>query len=204
MQIYQFGLLRSGSTLVYNILKEIFYKHIHKCHSLENMPSGKLVITYRNPVDIIASSILRLDDDLTDNTISKHLLICKNNGFNDITELKQESACFLQYEKFYFDHTYIYNELEAFFGITIDTKLRIYLKDKYSVKNIAHSVSKFSSFKEYDLETHFHGKHISKFMGAPGSGYELFNQEQINRIESEFGEIFQLLGYARNNANHFD
>ena len=66
-KIIQFGLIRSGSTLIYNILIEIFPENlILKTH---NFPSKwqciqriPIVCTYRDPLDIICSSIKRKQD----------------------------------------------------------------------------------------------------------------------------------------------
>ena len=61
-EIIQFGIMRSGSTLVYNILVDLFPEYsIIKTHKypgkLKTIFKLPVVCTYRDPLAIICSSI---------------------------------------------------------------------------------------------------------------------------------------------------
>ena len=64
--LVQFSPPRSGSTLVYNIMREIFpHKKIFKVHTFRAMCNEMpVVVTYRHPLDCIASSIIRYKKNL--------------------------------------------------------------------------------------------------------------------------------------------
>ena len=56
--IIQYGLWRSGITLVWNILCRLFpEKNIAKVHKITNIANNKVVSTIRDPRDILASMI---------------------------------------------------------------------------------------------------------------------------------------------------
>ena len=92
-RIIQFGMIRSGSTLIYNILKELFPdRRISKTHKYrKNWKDAFLkvpiVATYRDPLDIICSSIKTHDDLANREIIKNHIKLLKVNGLEDFVKL---------------------------------------------------------------------------------------------------------------------
>ena len=62
---------------------------------------------------------------------------------------------------------FLLNSIENYFNININQNKRAELKKKYKILNVKDSLEKFKSFNEFDEQTHFHGNHISKYLGTP-------------------------------------
>ena len=184
-------MIRSGSTLIYNILKELFpdYK-INKTHNYSNNWKDSfwripIVCTYRDPLDIICSSIKRNDQLATREVIEEHIKELKQYGFDDFIKLEEnyKNKLNLKYENFYNNFNYIFKELEEFFKIQIPSKLRVEIESKLSIQGVKEKIKKFQTFKEYDEDTQWHGKHISDNEGMTKSYINFFNEEEINYLK---------------------
>ncbi|MEM9325029.1 MAG: hypothetical protein AAGA85_05215 [Bacteroidota bacterium] len=200
--IIQFSPIRSGSTLVYNILKEVFPEQtVTKAHKITEaqMTKAQLVCTYRNPVDSIYSSLLfqELAPDVSNIIVQiQHL---KENGLVQLCELltKRKDILTLRYEDFYLDHELIYNRLEAHFNFKIDDLKREELLLKYEVDAVKKNfTSKYSNAFEYDPNSHWHGNHISNFKGKPGAARTVLGEDQLSFIKTELKTYIQILGYS--------
>ena len=73
--IIQFGPPRSGTTLVYNILKDVFpNRSVETRHYYRDKDVRfPVVVTYRNPLDSIVSSILRYKKNPTEDVIKQQI-----------------------------------------------------------------------------------------------------------------------------------
>ena len=192
-KIIQFGIIRSGSTLIYNILKEILpTRLIIKTH---NFPSKwqcvqrlPIVCTYRDPLDVICSSIKINQESPTREVIEKHIHILKNYGYEDFLKLenKYNNKINLKYENFYNDYNYIFNKLENFLQINISQESKTFIIEKFSVKNIKKYISKFKNFDQYDENSQFHGLHISDNNGKIKSYLNFFNEKDIDFLKCKY------------------
>lgn len=104
-KIIQFGVMRSGSTYVYNVVKNLLPADyiIVKTHKWsQGMARGKPTIcTYRNPLDVVASSLQRLGAEVTDQAIDIHIKKAYENGFESLLEPRiKETSLMLKYELF--------------------------------------------------------------------------------------------------------
>lgn len=196
-KIVQFSPQRSGSTLVYNILKDLFpTRYVDKKHKYtlddKNFPT---VITYRHPYDCIGSLILKDKLRITDKIVHEKILLFRKNGWNDFfIQFKSSKNLFLRYEDFYGNMDFLFNALENYFLITIDGNKRVELKKKYKISNIKENLKKFKTFDEYDKQTHFHGNHISKYLGS--SNYKkLFSKSQLKTLDKYFYDEKKYLNY---------
>ena len=194
--IIQFGMIRSGSTLIYNILKEIFPDYtIIKTHNhsrswkeifFKKIP---IVCTYRDPLDIICSSIKRYEKLVTKEVIDEQIKELKQFGFDDFIKLEKiprfvdKNRLNLKYENFYNNFDYIFKELEDFFNIQITSNLRSKIASKLSIQGVKEKISKFKTFEENDMNTHWHGKHISNNNGMPKSHINFFNEDDNNYLK---------------------
>lgn len=197
-KIIQFSPQRSGSTLVFNILKDLFPTwHIDKKHNYniddKNFPT---VTTYRHPYDCIGSLILKDQVLPTNAIIEEKIFLFRKDGWNDfLNQFGSSKILFLRYEDFCSDMDYMLNSIEGYFNININYDKRSELKDKYKISYIKDSLAKFKNFNEYDEQTHFHGNHISKYLGVPNYYKKLFTKNQLKILDKYFYEERKYLNY---------
>ena len=199
-KIIQFSPPRSGSTLVTNILKEIFpSKTILKTHVCnEEISQYPVVVTYRHPLDCIASSIQAYELSPTDSVIEDKILGFERYGIWEILKIKNSSnVLMLQYEIFFNNFEVIYSGIEDFFNINIPLDKKNEITQKYDVNKIKTFIDKagLSSFQEYDNSSLWHGNHISKYQGKPGYYKDFFTREQIEYLKSIYHQYLLELSY---------
>lgn len=181
--VIQFSPIRSGSTLVYNILKELF-NSVSKQHNYGFTQNEKVVVTIRHPYNSIISSILRLNEEINDETLKKHTEDYLKNGGKDVLDLdeNQQNICLLKYENFNKNYDYIFSELENKFLISIDTEVKNKINTNLSIENVIKLSQSFNDFSEYDINTHIHGNHISKNRGNTNFN-SILTENQISKLE---------------------
>ena len=190
-RIIQFGMIRSGSTLIYNILKELFPdRRISKTHKYrKNWKDAFLkvpiVATYRDPLDIICSSIKTHDDLANREIIKNHIKLLKVNGLDDFVKLdkRYKNKLNLKYEKFYNNFDYVFNKLEDFLDIKISSSLRIKIENKLSIQKVKEKIKEFKTFNEFDKNSHWHGNHISDNDGRIKSYLNYFSEDDIKYLK---------------------
>ena len=179
--IIQFSPIRSGSTLIYNILKFINNNKINKVHNIHKSYLNKnIIITYRNPLDSIISSIQRYGQNINNDTIliaTKEWL--KNGGYDliDNYQFLKENKIMLKYENFYNNFDYIFNKLNI-----NDNSIKTKISNELNINSVKLKINKFSSFSQYNKNTHFHGKHISIDNGKINKYKKYINKSQIKLI----------------------
>ena len=184
--IIQMSPVRSGSTLVYNILREALPNvRIIKYHTYECYFSHlKVVATVRNPLDCIASIHKANKWKPSLDSVELGAARFLANGGDAITALRDRpNALILRYEEFFQDFDVIFDAFESFFNIQLNTTIRNELRRKYSVENVEKITTTQNSFKSWDKETLFHGNHISETKGSPGVASDFFSAEQMERLE---------------------
>jgi hypothetical protein len=215
-KIVQFSPMRSGSTLIANILRDIFPGlTVRKTHDLRSL-SRKIhlhilkfpvVSTYRYPLDIIASELKVNNLEPTAKAIEESCQILERNGIKELSKVKNnKNVLLLKYENFYGNLDFIFNEFEIFFGIDINEQTRIQLKSDYSIDNIKKITDNLSpdQFIDKNLASAtggdgvFHGKHVSNTKGMPGSYKSFFNEEQIEWLRYRFSDFIKEFGYSDN------
>lgn len=188
-RIYQYSISRSGSTVVWQILKYLFPNSVvSKRHSPP--PNGKnirTVITYRDPRDRVASKWRKQhrnpDRQLKSKQQLKKLLDDNDKHFRGLqtyleTHTSGEHYLLLCYEKFYENFAYLYPRLETFFGITISPEQRQHIEDNFNVHKNMEVAADLKSFHDVHWKTQIHGNHIStRHMGAPGSWHHVIHPD---------------------------
>lgn len=198
-RIIQFSPVRSGSTLVYNLLRETYPKHtVLKRHNITNELCTKhtTVVTYRHPLDCLASFLRKDKAVLSKKRIQRGIEDLKRNGLDDLmTILHHEKILKLKYESFYNDFDLIFNSMETFFGKLISEEHRNKMKKKYHIDNVISSTTKFDDFSQFDKTTFFHGNHISKTKGMPNSFEIFFTEKDLVFAASELKPYLEQLDY---------
>jgi hypothetical protein len=175
-KVIQFSVGRSGSTMIWQILKLLF-RDVSKAHDKEmrevySNSEEPLVITCRDPRDVTIS-LIRVQHFVNNNEgicdkINKKVL----SRF--ATEVKKRESrldywcknytgpkLMLQYEKFYNNYDFIFSKLESFFSIKITSKTKERIIEQTSVsKNITRQ-EKLATFSDHCSISHIHGNHIN-------------------------------------------
>jgi len=195
----QYAPPRSGSTLVYNLMRELFpSKKIFKVHMFRKMCSVLTTVgTYRNPLDAIASMILaKGGESPSDEEVKKQIDIYTSSNFNQIPEFfNMRNVLMLKYEDFVDNYDLIFEQFEIFFDFDISSDMKATLKDKYSVKSIEKKISSMDTFSDVDKKSKLHGGHISKHQGRNGYYKEILTPDQIKMVVDEFGKTMRTLEY---------
>lgn len=193
--IVQFGMSRTGSTLIYRVLKEIF-PNVEKCHLPEVGPylgtDAKIVTTVRDPVDSFISHVrvVHYPDSIPSIILSQSYAgyinqrLYEHKQFNKILDENQDQILLLKYENFYNDFGYIFDKLENFFDIEIYEGKRVDIINKCGVEKAMEIQSTMTSFSEHDKETHIHGRHIVS--PEPGSPSMFLKEKDVALLERLF------------------
>ncbi len=183
--VIQFSPIRSGSTLVFNIIKNIFLK-TQKNHSFNYQNNILYFISIRHPYNSIISSALRYNEELNKNNIEKYINEYLKNGGKVLANenLNRDNIILFYYEEFVDDINYIFNIIENKFDINLSIKLKNRLIEELNINNITKISEKYKDFNEYDKNTHIHGNHISKYKGKTDYK-ELLNEELINILKNK-------------------
>ncbi len=197
-KIIQFSPPRTGSTLVFNVLREIFPKRrIDKSHNYEpKFEKYPVVVTYRHPLDAMASSIQRYGRTPTDEEIEKQIKEFEENSLWDILSIRHHSnVLMLKYEEFYEDYDYIFDHLERFFGMTISAEKRRDITGKYNIEAVDKQVREYGDFQTYDTVTQLHGRHISAYKGGVNYYQDFFSPAQIDYLKKVYAKLLVEFGY---------
>jgi hypothetical protein len=191
---------RTGSTLVYNLIKEVFDTYtVEKTHKIDNFDNENLyIIPIRHPYNSIISIGLcnKLQFD------KQHdLLNCVNNyldyGGNDIINIQDtENILHLHYENFYNNLEYVYKSIEEKLNINIPEYIKTDVIKKHSLENVKNLIKNMNDFKLVDNETQYHGLHISKYNG--NTNYRLIlSEDQIKYLKkiTNLNKIIEKFNY---------
>lgn len=209
--IVQFGPPRTGSTLLWNILRTVcLSQNVEKSHSLSVFQKSifcksQIVVSIRNPIDSISSSIQRFETTPTIEIIENQLDMFEQNGIWDVISIKNRpKVLILKYEKFAHDWTYMFSELERFLELTIKEETKEACIAEYNIDSVEKKARSLGAFANYDKVNHIHGKHISKFRGAVGYGKNYLNKQMIDRIYERFEIFFKEFGYDYPNKENLN
>lgn len=210
--IIQFGPPRSGTTLIYNILKDIFLDRFVETRHYYRDKDKKFptVVTYRNPLDSILSHIMiakrhkirnfnteSLKKNIHNSLIDTAIKTFEGNGINDIVKLKNNNnVLMLKYEKFFNNFEYIYQKLEIFFNKEIDINTRNVIKKTYGIDSVDKITKQYKSYSEIDSNTLFHGDHININKGEPGFYKIYFREEQIEYLKNIYKNFITNFNYS--------
>ncbi len=196
--VIQFGPPRSGTTLIYNILKDIFpHRSVETRHYYrEKDKSFPTVVTYRNPLDSISSSILRYKLTPTDEVINQQIKEFENNGIWTVLEIKnKKNVLMLKYEDFVNNYEIIFNKFESFFQIKVPDSKRNLITARYNIEAVEKIVSKMKSYKEINKHNLFHGNHINLNKGQPNFHLEFLKNHQILHLKKIYKKFIEELNY---------
>lgn len=194
----QFGVPRSGSTLIYQIMKKALSNPVRKIHSFNR--ADKIVCTYRDFRDSAISNWRISTNPIPRQKITLPEL--KNNCkyiktvINSLNQYKKscpKKCLFLKYEDFLNNYAYIFDSLEKFYKIKINPEKRKEIEKYTSIEENRKRSLKFKNFSQWDPDTQIHGLHIYK--GNIGVWKEFIMEENINYINNFFKTELLIWGY---------
>jgi hypothetical protein len=213
-KIYLNTPLRTGSTLVYNVLRFLFEAENHQ--PFENQGANLIlklhaptlfdhramyICTLRNPLDASLSAYWAFSNArgaLRPFSFLDKIIKGQVDAFKYLDALVERgfTCLVLRYEEFVNDFESLFCSLEKQFNIIIDPKDRAILKRALSKENVNKNIERFSSFSEHDEYHHFHGNHIYK--GELSDPYLHYVKSAILSRLSENASLFQRWGYTLN------
>lgn len=196
--IIQFSPVRTGSTLIFNILRELFpEKRIKKAHKYDKeFARLHTVCTVRHPLDCIASLIKIHRCETTPEAMAAAIRDFDQSGITDLRRIALHPlSVIFKYEEFMHNMAVVYDGLERSFGIKISEEQRISLNEKYSIESTLRTTTRLGEFSNWDPETMLHGNHISETRGASNVYQSFFNADQIAELESHYAEFLDFFGY---------
>jgi hypothetical protein len=191
--IQQFSPIRTGSTLVWNFLRQTYSDEVLKEHRLYPNLGSWIVTTIRHPYNAIISAILRLERPIDEESLT----YCTNeflvNGGLDILRLNLESprVIVLKYEEFVDDYSYIVKKLNEKMGEGWSSKPLDKVLEELSVDNMLKIQNQHENFYTWDSQTHIHGNHISKYRGKT-NWEEILTEEQVQFLQEQ-DELNQII-----------
>lgn len=196
--IVQFSPIRTGSTLLFNILQELFPRHsIEKQHTYGwYFNHLKVVASVRSPYDCIGSLLKAHNREITaENLLWATERFLKFGANEIITVADQKNVLLLRYEDFLNNYGYIYDSFEEFFELSINLETREKINHKFSLESVKKIMNTKEGFSEWCEKSKIHGNHISPENGRVGSGKEIFSPEQVGFIESKCAAYNKKFGY---------
>ena len=194
---------RTGSTLLWNILRISFpHKRVLKTHGLNDFPTpmisfSPIIMSVRNPLDMISSSILRYGEKPTRETVCKQIKEIDKRGIWDTLKFKDQfNVLILKYEDISKDFDQAFERIENFLRLAIRSDRREIIRRKFSLEAVEKKASALGSFNQFDAEDQIHGGHISKFRGASNYYREVLSDQEIELIRSHYRAIFEAFGYG--------
>lgn len=200
-KIIQFGIPRTGSTLLYRVLKAIF-NDVEKCHLSQVLPYlGKdydIIVSIRHPIDSFISYIRVTEfPDKVNNIIINRNLIDKyityytseHEQLMNIIKNYNNQLLILKYEKFYNNFNYIFNNLKSHLHIIISEEKEDEIKNTCSIIASKEIQSKLQTFKKYDKSSHIHGNHILN--PKPLQSSSMISEENKKYLEKSFDKYIK-------------
>ncbi len=206
--IVQAALARTGSTVVWQILADLFPDRVVKAHAFPVLPQP-VVITVRDFRDVVLSrcgvAFHRQGDALADRLLQVDADTLRDEA-RYVAEHERRmrramrlyehmgNALVLYYETFFDDLTPVFDALEGFFGLTIDPRRRERLAATFSLAQNRAESERLRDFAVYDNKTQVHGAHV--FDGRPGRWAEYLPAVAHDIFEAELRPALEAWGYA--------
>ena len=195
--IIQFSPIRTGSTLIYNVIRECLPdKRIKKAHTFDKCFERLAVVsTIRHPLDCIASVLRVKSAQADDKSIDQAVADFDTSGVNDLIKITElPNTLIFKYESFTKDLNPVFDSLESKFQIEISYETRERIVRTYSVQEMAKTSRALGEFSNWDPVTKVHGNHISATLGEPGLHKEVFTQDQIEKLKGHYRGIMKRFG----------
>lgn len=180
-----FGIPRSGSTLVYQLIAGIFPEGVAKTHQYCRH-SVKTLVSFRDFRDVVVSLWRRSDPAnvrrrMRAADVDEFATLCQERVKALDLYFDRGSICPLRYEEFAHDPRLIFSSMKNAFGISVDAEKMEELVDKYSLQKNREISERLTGFRQVDPSTQIHGDHI--YRGQIGGWREFVDDAMAERLE---------------------
>lgn len=201
MQLVMCGIPRSGSTMVWQILREVFLgeQDILQTHpgAWEPTEGTFAVVTIRDPRDVAASRYrVRLSragvasGGPVDLEAELHVM---KEMFDGAKRILQSPSVLLRYEDFWDNRNTIYEMIETHLGKVVKEEQRKRIDRLYGLEANQRRAAALPSFLEYD-EDKIHGDHIGPVI--PGSWKQVLPEWAVEMVSIFCKPLLEEWGYA--------
>ena len=192
-----FGIPRSGSTLVYQLVSSVFPAGVAKTHQYCRH-SVRTAVSFRDFRDVVVSLWRRSDSrnvrrKMRATEIDEFGAICLERITALDKYFERGGICSLRYEDFSRNPITIFSSLKRTFGIEVEADTMERLVAKYSMSRNKEISQRLSEFSEVDAATQIHGNHI--YRGEIGSWRNFVDTEMGRRLEGLLRPALVRYGY---------
>jgi LPS sulfotransferase NodH len=193
-----YGIPRSGSTLVYQLISGIYPAGVAKTHRYCHH-RVKTAVSYRDFRDVVVSLWRRSNPDKVDRQmneaeIEKFVGICQDRVKELNRYFDRGGICPLRYEDFTTKPALVFEAVEKTFGITVSPEKMTELVDRYSFEKNREVSQRLRGFKQIDPESQIHGNHI--YRGEIGGWRQFVKDRDVERLELPLQEPLRRYGYV--------
>ena len=192
-----YGIPRSGSTLVYQLISGIYPEGVAKTHRY--CPHRvKTAVSFRDFRDVVVSLWRRSNPDKVDRQmkqaeIEKFAGLCQDRVKDLNHYFDRGGICPLRYEDFATKPATVFDAVKKTFGIAVSPEKITELVDRYSFEKNREVSERLSSFKQIDPESQIHGNHI--YRGEIGGWRQFIRDRDAERLELLLEEPLRRYGY---------
>ena len=203
-----FGVSRSGGTLIYNIIHEIFNGNIQEQSHDFFTTDRKVIATYRDFRDCTVSwwrmvvGQFNNEDNIKTMSIRDivNYAVRMRGRIYELDKMKahypEEQILFLRYEDFFNNFDFIFHKIEKFLDIKITPELKETIVQKYNLSAQKKESEKFEDFRYYDQVRQIHGHHIMN--GRPQTWMKLTDPKHYFLLNYILKDALNFWGYEKN------
>jgi len=197
LEVVCYGIPRSGSTLVYQLISGIYPRGVAKTHRY--CPHRvKTTVSFRDFRDVVVSlwrrsNPTKLERGMTEDDVEKFTATCRQRIEELDRYFERGGICPLRYEEFAPNPALVLSALESTFGVTVAPGKAAQLIAESSIEKNAAISQKLGSFKTIDQASQIHGNHI--YRGEIGGWRQFVAGRAAERLEELLREPLQRYGY---------
>jgi len=197
LEVVCYGIPRSGSTLVYQLISGIYPQGVAKTHRY--CPHRvKTTVSFRDFRDVVVSlwrrsNPARLDQGMTDDDVEKFTATCRQRIQELDRYFERGGICPLRYEEFAPKPALVFSALERAFGVAVAPDKAAQLVAESSIEKNVAIAQKLGNFKSIDPASQIHGNHI--YRGEIGGWRKFVAGGAAERLENLLREPLLRYGY---------
>lgn len=198
-RIVMCGIPRSGSTLVWQILSEVFPQPILQTHPAAWQPDGSslAVVTIRHPKDV-AASLYRVRLSRGGGNVGgleglENVLLQLSLHFDAVPAIMEGPHLLLRYEQLFQSMKVLWNAIEQTFGRSVLSDEQERIEGMFSLDANRKRAAQLKDFNEVG-EYHIHGDHMGPAL--PGSWRQTLPEWAWDRVREVCDPIAVEWDYA--------
>jgi hypothetical protein len=192
-----YGIPRSGSTLVFQLISGIYPEGVAKTHRY--CPHHvKTAVSFRDFRDVVVSLWRRSDPanvnrQMNQADVEKFANLCRDRVKELDRYFDRGDICPLRYEDFATKPAIVFEAVKKAFDIIVSPEKIAELVNQYSLERNREVSQRLRGFKQIDAGSQIHGNHI--FRGEIGGWRQFVKDRDAERLELLLQEPLCRYGY---------